>query len=77
MRYEDAYARAHPFNAPIKGMQSPRMVQDTTGLIKRGIEEEVQINVIVNNRAGGNAPVIAQQVAREFLAAPELTVIKP
>ncbi len=67
MRYEDAYARAHPFNVPIKGMQSPGMVQDTTQLIKRGIEEAVRVNVIVNNRAGGNAPVIAQQVAREFL----------
>ena len=73
MRYEDAYARAHPFNALIKGMQSPGMVQDTTELIKRAIEEKVRINVIVNNRAGGNAPLIAQQIAREFLAATEVT----
>lgn len=73
MRYEDAYARAYPFNALIKGMQSPGMVQDTTQLIKRGIEEKVRINVIVNNRAGGNAPLIAQQVAREFFAAREVT----
>ncbi len=49
------------------------MVQDTTQLIKRGIEEKVRINIIVNNRAGGNAPLIAQQVAREFLAAQEVT----
>jgi uncharacterized protein YecE (DUF72 family) len=73
MRYEDAYARAHPFNALIKGMQSPGMVQDTTELIKRGIEEKVRINVIVNNRAGGNAPLIAQQIANGFLAVPEIT----
>ncbi len=73
MRYEDAYARAHPFNALIKGMQSPGMVRDTTRLIKRGIEEKVRINVVVNNRAGGNAPLIAQQVAREFLAALKIT----
>ena len=67
VRYEDAYARAHPFNALIKGMQTPEMVKDTTQLIKRAIEEKIRINVIVNNRAGGNAPLIAQQVAREFL----------
>jgi uncharacterized protein YecE (DUF72 family) len=73
MRYEDAYARAHPFNALIKGMQSPGMVQYTTELIKRGIEEKVRINVIVNNRAGGNAPLIAQQIANGFLAVPEIT----
>ena len=66
MRYEDAYARAHPFNALIKGMQSPGMVQDTTGIINRAIKEKVRINVIVNNRAGGNAPLIAQQIARRL-----------
>ncbi|HIJ58775.1 MAG TPA: DUF72 domain-containing protein [Deltaproteobacteria bacterium] len=72
MRYEDAYARAHPFNALIKGMQSPGMVQDTIELIKRAIEEKVRINVIVNNRAGGNAPLIAQQIANGFLAVSEI-----
>jgi hypothetical protein len=72
MRYEDAYARAHPFNALIKGMQSPGMVQDTTELIKRAIEEKLRMNVIVNNRAGGNAPLIAQQIANGFLAVSEI-----
>ena len=73
IRYEDAYARAHPFNALIKGMQSPGMVKDTIGLIKTAIEEKVRANVIVNNRAGGNAPIIAQQIANGFLAIPEIT----
>ena len=54
-------------------MQSPGMVQDTTLLIKRGIEEKVRMNIIVNNRAGGNVPRIAQQVARAFLAAIKVT----
>jgi len=56
MRYEDAYARAHPFNALIKGMQSPGMVRDTTELIKRGIEEKVRINVIVNKPCRWKCP---------------------
>jgi len=73
IRYEDAYARAHPFNALIKGMQSPGMVQDTIELINRAIGEQVRINVIVNNRAGGNAPLIVQQIANGFLAVPEIT----
>jgi hypothetical protein len=73
MRYEDAYARAHPFNALIRGMQSPGMVPDTAQLIKRGIEEKVRMNVIVNNRSGGNAPLIARQIATQFLAASQVT----
>jgi hypothetical protein len=49
------------------------MVQDTTELMKRATGEKVRTNVIINNRAGGNAPLIAQQIANRFLAAPELT----
>ena len=67
MRYEDAYARAHPFNASITGMQSPGMVRDTTQLISAAIDAGIRMNVIINNRAGGNAPLIAQQVAGRFL----------
>jgi hypothetical protein len=33
------------------------------------IKQGVQANVIINNRAGGNAPLIAQKVAGKFLEA--------
>ncbi|MCD6305530.1 MAG: DUF72 domain-containing protein [Deltaproteobacteria bacterium] len=68
VRYEDAYAQAHPFNALVEGMQTPGMVEDTVRLIKAAVREGKRINVIVNNRAGGNAPLMAQQIARAFLA---------
>jgi uncharacterized protein YecE (DUF72 family) len=68
MRYEDAYARAHPFNALVDGMVNPQMLDETVELIQAAINEDVQINVIVNNRSGGNAPLIAQEIARQFLA---------
>ncbi len=67
MRYEDAYARAHPFNALVSGMQSPGMIEDTVRLIQDAIAEGIRIHVIVNNRAGGNAPMMAQQIASSFL----------
>ncbi|RLF53895.1 MAG: DUF72 domain-containing protein [Thermoplasmata archaeon] len=67
MRYEDAYARAHPFNALVDGMMDPRMVDETVEIMETAINEGVQVNVIVNNRAGGNAPLIARQIARLFL----------
>jgi uncharacterized protein YecE (DUF72 family) len=68
MRYEKAYAKAHPFNALVDGMLNLQMVKETADLMKAAIQEDVRINVIVNNRAGGNAPLIAQQIAREFLS---------
>ena len=69
MRYEEAYARAHPFNALVNGMKSPGMVEDTTEIIKAAIEAGTRISVIVNNRAAGNAPLLAQQIARGLLGA--------
>ncbi|MBW1779796.1 MAG: DUF72 domain-containing protein [Deltaproteobacteria bacterium] len=69
MRYEEAYARAHPFNSLISGMQSAGMVRDTTQLIWAAIAAGIRMNIIINNRAGGNAPLIAQQIAERFLGA--------
>ena len=67
MRYEEAYARAHPFDQMVEGMLQPRMVEETARLMEQGIREGVVMNVIINNRAGGNAPLIARQVAQRFL----------
>ena len=67
MRYEDAYARAHPFNALVEGMLNSQMMDETVDIMRAAIEDGVQINVIINNRAGGNAPLIAQKIAKQFL----------
>jgi hypothetical protein len=50
-------------------MQTPGMVENTTRMITSAIEAGTRINVIVNNRAGGNAPLLAQEIARGFLGA--------
>jgi uncharacterized protein YecE (DUF72 family) len=68
MRYEDAYARAHPFSRLVPGMVAPRMIDETVALMHAAVEAGVHLNVIVNNRAGGNAPLIAQMLAGRFLA---------
>lgn len=67
MRYEDAYARTHPFDGIVDGMMNPEMVDETVDIMRSAIEDGVQINVIINNRAGGNAPLIAQKIAEQFL----------
>jgi uncharacterized protein YecE (DUF72 family) len=66
-RYEDAYAEAHPFDRMVEGMLDSRMVEDAAELMWKAIDEGVQMNLIVNNRAGGNAPLIARHIAQRFL----------
>jgi uncharacterized protein YecE (DUF72 family) len=66
-RYEEAYARAFPFHDLVPGMMQPEMIEDTVRMMREALRQKVQLNVIINNRAGGNAPRIAQLVAARFL----------
>jgi uncharacterized protein YecE (DUF72 family) len=66
-RYEEAFAQTHPFDKLVEGMLSPGLVHDTVELMKRAAERERDLFLIINNRAGGNAPLIAQKIVREFL----------
>ncbi len=67
MRYEQAYARAQPFDKLVPGMLQPDMIEDTVRIIRDGLDRGLRVHVIVNNRAGGNAPRIARRIARLFL----------
>ena len=67
MRYEVAYAKAHPFDKLVEGMLQREMVVETADLMRKAIEKDVETSVLINNRAGGNAPVIAQKVVEQFL----------
>lgn len=67
VRYEDAYAQAHPFNALVDGMLHPAMIEETTELMDAALNQRVHISVVINNRAGGNAPLVARHLAQRFL----------
>ena len=62
MSYEESYAKASPFDKMVDGMLNPAMVEDTVKLIREGIAKGIKMVVLVNNRAGGNAPLIAQEI---------------
>jgi len=47
-------------------MLDPRMIEDTVQLIWEVLRTERRITIIINNRAGGNAPLIAQLIAKKF-----------
>ena len=67
VRYEEAYLKAHPFDKLIDRMMSHHMVEETAEIMSAAIREGISVNVIINNRAGGNAPRIAQKVSEKFL----------
>ncbi len=66
IKYEEAYTRAFPFDRLVDGMMSPGMVEETAEIMASAVREGVRANVIINNRAGGNAPLIARGVAAKF-----------
>ncbi len=67
MRYEDSYVQAHPFDRLVEGMLQPEMSLETVDIMWQAVNQGVLVNVIINNRAGGNAPMIAQMIAKKFL----------
>ncbi|MCU0586952.1 MAG: DUF72 domain-containing protein [Syntrophobacteraceae bacterium] len=66
-RYEEAYARAHPFHALVEGLFQPGMIDDTLEVLEAALSQDVKVHLIINNRSGGNAPHIARMIARRFL----------
>ncbi|MBF0495026.1 MAG: hypothetical protein HQK58_00395 [Deltaproteobacteria bacterium] len=67
MKYEDAYLKTFPFDKMIDGLLSSRMLDDTAAIMRSAIDQGCHVNVAVNNRAGGNAPIIAQLLSKGFL----------
>ena len=67
LRYEDAYAKAYPFDRMVEGMMQPEMVLGAVEIVKSAIEKGVRVNLIINNRAGGNAPMIAHIIAEKLM----------
>ena len=41
MRYEDAYAKAHPFDKMVEGMMAPEMILETVEIIKAAVEKGI------------------------------------
>jgi len=56
MSYEESYAKAFPFDKMVSGMLDPEMIEDTGKIVNEAIKDKIQVNLIINNHAGGNAP---------------------
>lgn len=70
MPYARAYAHAHPFDKPapelVDHASANRMIDDSNALIFKAIEAGQVLNILVNNRAWGNAPALTAEIARRF-----------
>jgi hypothetical protein len=60
MNYNKTYTTYQPFAALLD--EFPEMYDDTVHIIVEAIQKEIDIYVVSNNRAGGNAPKISQKV---------------
>jgi uncharacterized protein YecE (DUF72 family) len=67
MRYDDSYIQAYPFDRLVEGMLRPEMILETVDLMWQAVNQGELVNVIINNRAGGNAPLLSQMIAGKFL----------
>jgi uncharacterized protein YecE (DUF72 family) len=68
VKYEDSYAKAFPFDRLVDGMLNLGMIDDTVDLITEVLRREIKIAIIINNRAGGNGPLIANEIVQKLLA---------
>jgi uncharacterized protein YecE (DUF72 family) len=67
LRYEEAYARAFPFDKLAEGLLQPHMIEETVRLMHLAVDQDIRLNIIINNRSGGNAPLVAKEIAEQFL----------
>lgn len=71
MPYAKAYEHAHPFDKPVTELsetdQAENMVMDTAALSIQSLKHDYAAMIISNNRAWGNAPSLAQKVAKRIL----------
>jgi len=42
------------------------MIEDAVKIVTEAIKDKIQVNLIINNRAGGSAPLIAQMIAKKL-----------
>lgn len=67
--YSETYTAAHPFNALVDGMLHQSTVQDTVTVVRAALRDGRWVYLLVNNRSGGNAPLVAVEIFRHWEAA--------
>ncbi|MFC2164396.1 DUF72 domain-containing protein [Acidobacteriota bacterium] len=64
--YSETYAAAHPFNALVDGMLHESTVRDTVNVVRAALRDGKWVYLLVNNRFGGNAPLVAFEIIQQW-----------
>jgi len=71
IKYADAYALCHPFDKAVPELVNSagtqQMVDETTALAFKALQQAGVLNVIVNNRAYGNGPELAKRLGQRIM----------
>jgi len=57
MSYEESYPKVFPFDNMVPGMQDPEMLEDAAKIVNSAMNDKIQVNLIINNRAGDGVPL--------------------
>jgi len=60
------FPEAFPFDKMVPEMLDSEMIEDTAKIVNEAQKDKVQVSLIINNRAGGNAPLIAEKIAERL-----------
>jgi uncharacterized protein YecE (DUF72 family) len=55
-----------PLRKKSPGPAGSEMIEDTVKIVNEAQKDKVQVNLIINNRAGGNAPLIAEKLVERL-----------
>jgi phosphoheptose isomerase len=58
-------------------MLDPEMIEDAAKIVNEAIKDEVRVNLIINNRAGGNAPLIAEKISNRLHPEKQQSLFEP
>lgn len=64
--YAETYTAAFPFDKMVDGMLHPNTVQDTVTVVRAALRDGRWVYLLINNRAGGNAPLIAAEIVEHL-----------
>lgn len=71
MTYAKAYDQAYPFDKPVEAIVNSQgghnMIMDATALAFQAKQQGVVLNIVLNNRAWGNSPALAQAIAYRII----------
>ena len=62
MSSEESYAKTFLFYKSASGILDSEMSEDTAKIVNEAVKDKVQVNLIINNRVGINAPPIAEKI---------------